>query len=75
VSAATALQLPFEVGFPSKPFVLYPVAVLASALLGRTPGFLAVVESSIASGLFFEPVYSFRVTYAIDLLAIEVSMR
>jgi hypothetical protein len=39
-----------------------------------TPGFLAVVESSIASGLFFEPVCSFQVTYATDLLAIE-SMR
>jgi PAS domain S-box-containing protein len=72
VLAATALQLPFEVGFPGKPFVLYLVAVVTSALLGRTPGFLAVVESSIACGLFFEPVYSFQVTYAIDLLAIEV---
>ncbi len=67
VSAATALRLPFEVGFPGKPFVLYLVAVVASALLGRTPGFLAVVESSIACGLFFQPICSLRVTYAIDL--------
>jgi PAS domain S-box-containing protein len=72
VSAATVFQLPLEVGFPGKPFVLYLVAVSASALLGRTPGFLAAVETSIACGLFFEPVASFRVTYAIDLAAIEV---
>ena len=67
VSAATALQLLFEIGFPGKPFVLYLTVVVASALLGRMPGFLAAVETSIVCGLFFEPLYSLRVTYAIDM--------
>jgi Na+(H+)/acetate symporter ActP len=55
VAAATALQLPVEVIFPGEPFLLYFVAVVASAsALGRTAGFVAVAETSIASLLYYD---------------------
>jgi K+-sensing histidine kinase KdpD len=73
VAATTALQMPIEANVPGKPFMPYLVAVVASAaVLGRTPGFLAVIGSSLASLLFFEPIYSFSVTHAVDLLSIEM---
>jgi PAS domain S-box-containing protein len=73
VAATTALQLPIENYVPGEPFLLYFVAVIASAgVLGRTAGFVAVVETSIASVLYFEPIYSLKLTYAIHLLAIEI---
>jgi PAS domain S-box-containing protein len=71
VAAATALQL--QGHFPGEPFLLYFVAVVASAsVLGRIAGFVAVAETSIASLLYYEPLYSLKVTHAIDLLAIEI---
>src|SRR5215470_12579182 len=73
VAAATAVQLPVEVIFPGQPFLLYFVTVVASAsVLGRTAGFVAVAETSIASFLFYDPAYALKVTHAIDLLAIEI---
>jgi PAS domain S-box-containing protein len=73
VAAATALQLPVGADIPGKPFLLYFVAVVASATaLGRTAGFVAVVETTITSLLYHEPVYSLKVTRTIDLLAIEI---
>src|SRR5215467_15248240 len=73
VAAATAVQLPVEVIFPGQPFLLYFVAVVASAsVLGRTAGFVAVAETSIASLLFYDPVYSLKVTHAVDLIGIEI---
>src|SRR5215475_5210076 len=73
VAAATGLQMPVEIIFPGQPFLLYFVAVVASAsLLGRTPGFIAVAETTIASWLFYDPVYSLKVTHAVDLLAIQI---
>jgi PAS domain S-box-containing protein len=73
VAATTALQLPVEIVFPGQPFLLYFVAVVASAsVLGRTAGFVAVAETSIASLLFFDPGYSLKVTHTVDLLAIEM---
>src|SRR5262245_13628110 len=73
VAAATALQLPTEIAIPSKPFLFYfsVVAVLAS-VLGRIPGYVAVVETCIASALYFEPVYSVQVTRVIDWIGIQV---
>jgi PAS domain S-box-containing protein len=71
VAAATVLQLPVEIIFPGQPFLFYFVAVVASAsVLGRTAGFVAVAETSIASLLFYDPIYSLKVTHAVDLLAI-----
>src|SRR5712671_4520605 len=72
-AATTGLQLPVEVNFPGQPFLLYFVAVVASAsVLGRTAGFVAVAETSIASLLFYDPAYSLKVTHTVDLLAIEI---
>ncbi len=65
--------LTVEIEVAGNPFLLnFIVVVVSSIVLGRTPGFLAVAESSIASMLFFEPVYSFEVTHAIDLFVIEI---
>ena len=73
VAATTGLQLPVGVNFPGQPFLLYFVAVVASAsLLGRTAGFVAAAETSIASLLFYDPAYSLKVTHTVDLLAIEI---
>jgi PAS domain S-box-containing protein len=74
VAAATALQLPVAANFPGEPFLLYFVAVVASAsVLGRAAGFVAVAETSVASLIFYDPVYSLKVTRAVvDLLAIEI---
>src|SRR5262249_36243661 len=72
VAAATALQLPIEIDVPGEPFLLsFIVVVMSAIVLGRTPGFVAVAETSIASVLYFEPIYSFRLTQAVHLLAIE----
>jgi PAS domain S-box-containing protein len=73
VAAVTVLQMPVEIIFPGQPFLLYFVAVIASAVvLGRTAGFVAAVESAIASLLFYDPIYSLKVTHTVDLLAIEI---
>src|SRR5258708_32521981 len=73
VAATTGVQMPAEVIFPGQPFLLYFVAVVASAsALGRTAGFVAVAETSIASLLFYDPAYSLKVTHTVDLLAIEI---
>jgi PAS domain S-box-containing protein len=72
-AATTGLQLPVEVNFPGQPFLLYFVAVVASAsVLGRTPGYVAVAETSIASLLFYDPAYSLKVIHTVDLLAVEI---
>ncbi len=73
VAAATALQLPAEANVPGEPFLLYYVIVVVSAgAFGRIPGFVAVAETAIASVLYFDPIYSLRLTHAVDLLAIEI---
>jgi PAS domain S-box-containing protein len=67
VAAAAVWQLPGE------PFLLYFVAVVASAsILGRTAGFVAVAQSIIASFLHYDPVHSLKVTHTGDLLVIEI---
>ena len=72
VVAATALQLPIEIAVPGEPFLLnFIVVAISSILFGRTAGFLAVAETTVVSPLYFEPVYSFGVVHAADLLAIE----
>src|SRR5258708_5918335 len=73
VAAATALQLPFERGTPGEPFLYYFAAVVVSATaLGRIPGYLAVVETSIASLLYLQPVYSVKVSRLIDMVSLEI---
>jgi PAS domain S-box-containing protein len=73
VGVATALQLPAAGDFPGEPFLLYFVAVVVSAsVLGRIAGFVAVAETAIASLLYHEPIFSLKVTHAIDLFGIEI---
>jgi PAS domain S-box-containing protein len=72
VAAATALQLPVDADIPGKPFLLYFVAVASAAPLGRTAGFVAVAETTIASLLYHDPVYSLKLARPIDLLAIQI---
>src|SRR5947209_6754082 len=56
----------------TEPFLLNFIVVVVSAVVfGRAPGFFTVAATSIASLLYFEPTYSFRVTQAVHLLAIE----
>jgi two-component sensor histidine kinase len=69
VAAATALQLPVEIVVPGEPFLLnFIIVVTASIFLGPAAGFLAAVETSLASLLFLEPAHPLR--QAVDLLAI-----
>jgi PAS domain S-box-containing protein len=73
VAAATAFQLPIGADIPGKPFLLYFVAVVTSAsALGRMAGFVAAAETTIASLLYHDPIYSLKLTRPIDLLAIEI---
>jgi K+-sensing histidine kinase KdpD len=73
VAAVTALQLPVDVDVPGEPFLLYViVVVLSTGVFGLTPGFVAVAESTFASIFYFNPMYSLRLTHAVDLLAIEI---
>ncbi len=73
VAAATALQLPVEIDIPGEPFLLHFVLVVLSAsALGCIPGYAAVVATSIASLLYFEPVFSVKLAHAVHLIAIEI---
>jgi PAS domain S-box-containing protein len=73
VAAVTALQLPVGADFPGEPFLLYFVAVVASAsVLGRTAGFVAVAETSIVSLLYHEPFSALKLTRPVELLGIEI---
>jgi PAS domain S-box-containing protein len=73
VVATTIVQLPVGANFPGQPFLLYFVAVVASAsLLGRIAGFVAVAETGIISALYLDPLYSLKLSKPIDLLAIEI---
>jgi PAS domain S-box-containing protein len=46
--------------------------VVSASVLGRIAGFVAVAETTIASLLYHEPIFSLKVTHAIDLLGIEI---
>jgi PAS domain S-box-containing protein len=73
VAAATGLQLPVLINVPGRPFLIYFVAVVASAsVLGRTAGFVAVAESTLAALLFYVPTYLLKMTPAADLAAVEI---
>jgi two-component system, sensor histidine kinase PdtaS len=66
-------QLPLEPELPGEPFLLFLLVVIASTLaFGASVGFVAVASSTLLSALFFEPVGSFAVRHAADLLKIEL---
>jgi PAS domain S-box-containing protein len=71
--AAIAVAIATIWRLPGETFLLYFVAVVASATaLGRTAGFVAVIGSTITSMFLFEPVYSPKLIHAVDLLALEI---
>ena len=78
-AAATAVvlaflfQLPIEREVPGEPFLLFLLVVIASTLaFGASAGFLCTVLSTMLSTLFFEPVGSFALWHAVDLIKIEL---
>src|SRR5215831_14731055 len=72
VAAATALQLSIETGMQREPFLFYfAIVVVSASALGRIPGYVAVVETIIASSLYFDPIFSIKLNRALDLAAIE----
>lgn len=69
----SALQLPLETEVPGDPFLLFFMVVIGSALaFGEHVGFFAVGLSTLLSPFFFEPVGSFAVVHAFDLIKIEL---
>jgi two-component sensor histidine kinase len=73
VVAACLFQLPIERHVPGEPFLLFILVVIASTLsFGASLGFLATGLSTILSMLFFEPVGTFAVWHATDLIKIEL---
>jgi two-component system, sensor histidine kinase PdtaS len=71
--AACLFQLPIEREVPGEPFLLFILVVIASTLaFGASAGFVGVAVSTILSPLFFEPVYTFAVSQATDLIRIEL---
>jgi two-component system, sensor histidine kinase PdtaS len=73
VVAACLFQLPIERHVPGEPFLLFILVVIASTLaFGASLGFLATGLSTILSMLFFEPVGTFALWHATDLIKIEL---
>jgi len=73
VVLAGLFQLPIERQVPGEPFLLFLLVVIASTLaFGASAGFLGTALSTILSMLFFEPVGSFAVWHAVDLIKIEL---
>ena len=73
VVATCLFQLPIERHVPGEPFLLFILVVIASTLaFGASVGFLATGLSTILSMLFFEPIGSFAVWRATDLIKIEL---
>jgi two-component system, sensor histidine kinase PdtaS len=73
VVLACLFQLPIERQVPGEPFLLFLLVVIASTLaFGATAGFLATALSTILSILFFEPVGSFVLWHAVDLIKLEL---
>src|SRR5262245_38250305 len=73
LAAVCLFQLPLEPELPGEPFLLFLLVVIASTLaFGASVGFVAVGVSTFLSPLFFEPVGSFAVRHAADLVKIEL---
>src|SRR5215467_2871852 len=73
VVLACLFQLPIERHVPGEPFLLFLLVVIASTLaFGASAGFLTAALSTIVSILFFEPLGSFVLWHAFDLIKIEL---
>jgi two-component sensor histidine kinase len=73
VGASYAFQIPLEREIPGEPFLLFFIVVIASTLaFGELLGLLACAASTVLSVNFFEPLESFTVYRAADLIKIEM---
>ena len=73
VGFALLVQLPLETRSLGDPFTVFIASVFLSALmLGRSAGWLAVFLSSALSFMFFEPVGTFKISNAFDLIQIQI---
>ena len=73
IAAAFLLQRPLEHAVPGEPFLLFLLVVIGSTLaFGARVGFLAVGLSTLFSVFFFEPIGTFALRHAPDLIMIEI---
>lgn len=73
LGAAFAIQMPLEADVPGDPFLLFFIVVITSTLLfGEQIGFLACGLSAVLSLYFFDPVGSWAIHHAADLIKIEL---
>jgi two-component sensor histidine kinase len=71
VVVATIIELPESFDAPGKPFLLYFImSVLCTLAFGVRAGLLAIAASAALSALFFDPVFSFWVSNAKDVIDI-----
>jgi two-component sensor histidine kinase len=71
VAIATIIELPEFFDAPGKPFLLYfIVSALCTLAFGYRFGLFAMGASSVLSVLFFDPVYTFWLSYQKDLIDI-----
>jgi two-component sensor histidine kinase len=73
IAGAFLLQLPLEREVPGEPFLLFFLVVVGTTLaFGARVGFLAVGLSTLLSVFFFEPIGTFALRHAPDLIKVEV---
>src|SRR5215475_2752145 len=73
VAATCLFQLPIERQVPGEPFLLFLLVVIASTLaFGASVGFVCMGLSTLLSIPFFEPIGSFALWHATDLIKIEL---
>ena len=73
VFIAYLIQIPLEVEIPGEPFLMFFLVVICTTLaFGSLAGFIAVGLSTLLSIPFFEPIGSFSLTHAADLIRVEL---
>src|SRR5262249_45494418 len=73
VATTCLFQLPIERQVPGEPFLLFLLVVIASTLaFGASVGFVGVGFTTLLSIPFFEPVGSFALWHATDLIKVEL---
>jgi two-component sensor histidine kinase len=67
------LQIPLERDVPGEPFLLFLLVVMGATLaFGKSAGFVGVALTTALSIPFFEPVGTFALHHAADLIKVEV---
>jgi two-component sensor histidine kinase len=73
LAAACLFQLPLEREVPGEPFLLFFLVVVAATLaFGTRIGFVTAGMSTVLALLFFEPVGTFALQNAADLVSVEL---